>query len=117
MHKLRYAGLLGLVALVAGCSGEPSESAMRKAVEKAIADQVEQQRQLLGGILGAGAAGLPGQNGPIGISKFEKNGCVSASNEPGYICDFTISISDTGGTQHWKGRFFDTKDGLVFSQR
>jgi hypothetical protein len=117
MHKLRYAGLLGLVALVAGCSGEPSESAMRKAVEKAIADQVEQQRQLLGGILGAGAAGLPGQNGSIGISKFEKNSCVSASNEPGYICDFTISMSDTGSAQHWKGRFFDTKDGLVFSQR
>lgn len=116
MHRFHVAGALALSLVLTACSGEPSESEMQKAVEKAVKDQIAQQNQLFATLAGKSSANPFGQAAFSGFSKFVKHGCVRASDEPGYICDFDLATDNTAST-HDKGRFYEANGALAFEQR
>lgn len=109
--------LAGMGFALSACSGEPSEGAMRDALERTAKTQIDNAR--------ASMRAMGGSNNPFvekmlptyqGIKDFTKLSCVPAKDEPGYICDFRISVNG-GGSANAKGRFFKGPDGLAFEQK
>jgi hypothetical protein len=116
MSKFHIAGLLAMSLTLAACSGEPSELEMQQAVEKAVKEQITQQNQLFATLAGKDTANPFGKAAFSGFAKFVKHGCIRASDEPGYVCDFDFS-TDKGASTHDKGRFFQANGGLAFEER
>jgi len=107
--------VLGSLTLLAACSGEPSETEMKKAVAKTASAQLAQFAGVFGSLAGKpGAAAQKPPDVDSLITKFVKDGCVKPASQPGYVCDFTFTVQ--GVSQHGKGRFFDTSDGLGFEE-
>lgn len=98
---LKRALLLPLL-LLAGCSDEPSEEAMRAQVEAHTRATLKQQGR-----------------GISGFSDFRKQGCVSSKSVEGaYDCYYAATIPATAGAPatavNGKGRFRRTDQGLEF---
>lgn len=86
-------------ALLAGCSGEPSESEIRSAVEA-------HTRRAMGAAF-------------TGFDAFRKQGCVDAKDAPGFTdCYYAATIPAQPGRKamevNGKGRFQRTERGLSF---
>jgi hypothetical protein len=93
---------LACLALV-GCSGEPSESDMRKAVEATTRRTLEAQ----------------GRPGFRQFDVFRKQGCVETKGRPGlYDCYYAATFAPQPGekplTVNGKGRFQQTDKGVTF---
>ena len=96
------AAVLACLAL-AGCSGEPSESDMRKAVETTTRRTLEAQ----------------GRPGFRQFDVFRKQGCVETKGKPGlhdcyYAATFSAQPGDKPLTVNGKGRFQKTDKGVQF---
>lgn len=100
-HAIRHGAVVGLL-LLAGCSGEPSESDMRKAVEAETAKSVT-------------AAGRPF----TGFTEFRKQGCVDSRHAKGaFDCYYSATFVPSPGakplTVNGKARFTPTDKGLTY---
>lgn len=100
---MRIILLFLLAAVLAGCSDEPSEGAMREMVE------AHTRRALRS----------TGQDGFVSFDSFRKQGCVAAKNTKGaYDCYYAATLSPGPGakpiTVNGKGRFRPTDKGLSF---
>jgi len=89
--------------LLAGCSGEPSETDMRKAVEDSTRRSLEAQ----------------GRPGFRQFDSFRKQGCVDTKDKPGHHdCYYAATfVPQPGGrplTVNGKGRFRKTEKGMAF---
>lgn len=94
--------MLACLALT-GCSGEPSESDMRKAVETATRRSLEAQ----------------GRPGFRQFDVFRKQGCVDTKGKPGqHDCYYAATFAPHPGqpplTVNGKGRFRMTDQGVAF---
>ncbi|HEY0834628.1 MAG TPA: hypothetical protein VGE72_12030 [Azospirillum sp.] len=103
--RLAAAGLaIGLMVLgLAGCSGEPSEADMRKAVESVTRAKLDAM----------------GRTGFRAFDAFRKQGCVDAKDKPGqHDCYYAATFAPQPGqpplTVNGKGRFQRTDAGLRF---
>ena len=96
------AATLACLALV-GCSGEPSEADMRKAVEATTRRTLEAQ----------------GRPGFRAFDEFRKQGCVETKGKPGlHDCYYAATFAPQPGqkplTVNGKGRFRKTDQGVAF---
>ncbi len=96
------AAALACLAL-AGCSGEPSEADMRKAVEATTRRTLEAQ----------------GRSGFRQFDTFRKQGCVATKGKPGlHDCYYAATFPPQPGerllTVNGKGRFRKTDQGVAF---
>lgn len=94
---------LVLLSVLTGCSGEPSESQMRAAVETHTRRALERQ----------------GQGSFKAFDVFRKQGCVDTKDKPGqHDCYYAASFSPQPGqpqmSVNGKGRFYEGTKGLVF---
>ncbi len=96
-----------LLPVLAGCSGEPSESDMRRLVEDHTRRALQRQ----------------GQGVFQGFDQFRKQGCVESKEKPGatdcyYAATFSPQPGQPAMTVNGKGRFTQTSQsggkGLVF---
>jgi len=82
-NLIRAAGLLAISATLAGCSGGPSESDVRKAVEAAVDSMNSQIEEMAG-------AGMAARVGRIELTEFDLLGCEQAGES--YNCDIVYSM-------------------------
>jgi hypothetical protein len=84
--------------LLAACSGEPSESDMKTAVEQTFGGMNEQ----LGGV-----GKLIGKDLSTKVKGFKKLACAEAKGNPGFACDFEMTVDGPLGekTEKASGRF------------
>lgn len=110
--------LVGMSLILAACSGEPSESSMREAVEKTAKAQIDRAR--------ASMQALMGRHNPYanqmmpeftGLGDFKKLSCVAATHAPGHVCDFRFTAKEGRTAQNAKGRFFKGADGFEFEEK
>lgn len=100
---MRIAAIALACLALAGCSGEPSESDMRAAVETNTRRTLEAQ----------------GRPGFRQFDVFRKQGCVETKGKPGlYDCYYAATFVPQPGekplTVNGKGRFQATDKGLRF---
>jgi hypothetical protein len=83
---------------LAACSGEPSETDMKAAVEQTFGGMNEQ----LGGV-----GKLIGKDLSTKIKGFKKLACAEAKGNPGFACDFEMTVDGPLGekTEKASGRF------------
>ncbi|CAO3417430.1 hypothetical protein [Azospirillum doebereinerae] len=102
----RALAVLGLLPILAGCSGEPSEADMRRLVETHTRRALERQ----------------GQGGFQAFDAFRKQGCVDAAKKTGkggqFDCYYAATFAPQPGqppmTVNGKGRFTSGDKGLTF---
>jgi hypothetical protein len=85
-------------ALLVACSGEPSEADMKAAVEQTFGGMNEQ----LGGV-----GKLIGKDLSTKVKGFKKLACAEAKGNPGFACDFEMTVDGPLGekTEKASGRF------------
>lgn len=83
-HKLlsRFALAISVFALV-GCSGEPSDSDVERAITEATDQAMAQLKE----------SGVLSDNLVVTIHAIKKIGCAPAEGEAGYICDIESHVS------------------------
>jgi hypothetical protein len=119
LKMMAAAAALGALAVLPGCSGEPSEADMRQAVQKSIQEASNAadaaSRFLTGDDRGSGLF-------KVEIETFEKIGCKEAQGAPGYVCDYRMSLTKdssvigalAGGAKDvGQARFVKAKDGWI----
>lgn len=79
--------------LLAACSGEPSETDMKAAVEQTFGGMNEQ----LGGV-----GKLIGKDLSTKVKSFKKLACAEAKGNPGFACDFEMTVNGPLGEQNQK---------------
>lgn len=82
--------VLAACALLAACSGEPSDSDMKAAIEQTFGGMNEQ----LGGV-----GKLIGKDLSTKVKAFKKLGCAEAKGNPGFACDFEMTVDGPLGTK------------------
>lgn len=95
--------LLGCTALVAGCSGEPSQAEIRRATESLLAraddDRVAQ-------LLPDRPAGRM-----VELLHLQKLRCQKATNDEDFLCDIRMEVSTFGLHQQHTARVRMVRDG------
>lgn len=86
--------VLAACALLAACGGEPSESDMKAAVEQTFGGMNEQ----LGGV-----GKLIGKDLSTTVKAFRKLACAEAKGNPGFACDFEMTVDGPLGVKTEKG--------------
>lgn len=76
--------------LLAACSGEPSESDMKSAVEKTFSGMNSE----LGGV-----GKLIGKDLSTKVTAFKKLACAEAKGTPGFSCDFQMTVDGPLGVK------------------
>lgn len=115
MNALLTSLLCALLLAAAGCSGEPSETDIRAALEKDAAKHgqaLNQTAQMFGG---AGKT-LTDMIGTMEIHAVKKIGCVAAKDAPGFVCDVEIDMTVplAGRSKDMaSARFVKSPDGWV----
>ena len=98
---------LAAALMLAGCSGEPSESNMKDAMVSKLAV-----------VFGTQGQSVDEMKARLAV---EKGDCVEASGEPGWICDVRVGQTVNGQKQFptpWgKGRFFKVNGNWAFEER
>lgn len=99
----------GLLLALSGCSGEPGEADMEKAVARLINETIEQTRQLMGNNSALQVSDFKGFDG------FTKESCSKLEDNRGYTCTFSYTATIGGATETDKvsGRFYQTERGWV----
>ena len=97
-------------ALLAACGGEPSEADMKTAVEQTFGGMNEQ----LGGV-----GKLIGKDLSSKVKTFKKLACAEAKGNPGFACDFEMTVTGPLGEQSQKasGRFVKGDKGWAVLEK
>lgn len=116
---------VSLAGVLTGCSGEPSEADLEKAV-KVIAKAELEKTQALMKQLGSNPltkSMMKGENVEVDLESelskisVKKLACAKAEGNPGYNCDVEMSRPGEGGAgpqkSPMKGRFVKSDDGWV----
>lgn len=87
--------LLGAVLALTGCSGEPSSTDMKQALESAM-----KANPIVAAMFG-------------GFEEFEKIACKEAEGKPGFVCDYkaTTTVMGQKTTSNGTARFTQGKNG------
>lgn len=109
-------GIVLAALLLSGCSGEPGESDIRRALER--------NEMLIFSLSGmffdpknrnADTSGMARKL--LREATVKIDGCASAANAPGFVCDFRFAKADGNGyAPPMKGRFFKADDGWQYEQ-
>lgn len=96
--------------LLAACGGEPSESDMKGAVEKTFGG-VNDELKDVGKVIGKDLS--------TKVTAFKKLACAEAKGNPGYACDFEMSVDGPLGAQTQKasGRFVKSDKGWTVMEK
>ena len=76
-----WIGLLAVIAVTTGCSGEPSSGDIEKAVKAGFERANPQMRNFGGGL------------GTIEVHGVKKIGCAAATGSSGFNCDVELDMS------------------------
>lgn len=96
--------------LLAACSGEPSEADMKAAVEQTFGGMNEQ----------LGSVGkLIGKDLSTKVKGFKKLACAEAKGNPGFACDFEMTVNGPLGekTEKASGRFVKGDKGWAVFEK
>lgn len=112
----RFSTVRSLVAVsaaclaLAACSGEPSESDMKAAVEQTFGGMNEQ----LGGV-----GKLIGKDLSTKVKAFKKLACAEAKGNPGFACDFQMTVDGPLGekTEKASARFVKGDKGWAVLEK
>jgi len=95
---------------LAACSGEPSEADMKAAVEQTFGGMNEQ----LGDV-----GKLIGKDLSTKVKSFKKLACAEAKGNPGFVCDFEMSLDGPLGqkTEKASARFVKGDKGWAVMEK
>jgi hypothetical protein len=114
MSVLRRARALSVAVVacagLAACGGEPSEADMKSAMEqifKGINEELD------------GVGKVVGKDLTTKVQAMKKLGCAKAEGNPGYRCDFTMTITGPMGelSQKASGRFVKSDSGWTVLEK
>ncbi|CAA7611754.1 conserved hypothetical protein [Candidatus Terasakiella magnetica] len=99
-----------ICAVLTACGGEPSEADMKKAIQGRF-DDVNAEMKAVGAAIGKELV--------ITVKAFKKLGCVKAEGNPGYTCDFEMTMDGPLGEQSQKasGRFTASDKGWAVLEK
>jgi hypothetical protein len=114
MSAIRRAKALSVTiaacAALAACGGEPSESDLKAAMEQTFGG-INQELGNVGKMIGKDLT--------TKVQAMKKLGCAKAEGNPGYRCDFEMTISGPLGeqTQKASGRFVKGDKGWAVFEK
>ncbi|RAU23095.1 hypothetical protein CU669_02720 [Paramagnetospirillum kuznetsovii] len=114
MIGIHRAGTLSLVlaacAALAACDGDPSDADMKAAVEQTYGS-INKELGSVGKMIGKDLTTT--------IKAFKKLGCAKAEGNPGYRCDFEMTLNGPLGekTEKASGRFVKGDKGWAVMEK
>ena len=118
MRVLRVPALLAGIFAVTGFSDEPSEAAMQRAFQAALAGEVRAALDFAAATGGEAARAKihTARTDTFDIRGFTKLACAPSPHAAGHVCDFSVRIGVVAGEIDGTltGRFYDGPHGLEF---
>lgn len=115
LQRLSLFSAMAMTVLLSGCSGEPSESDVRAAIERNPMMIMGLSALFFDPRKRSADTGAAAQKF-LREAVVQIDGCAAARNAPGYVCDFRIGPTSAKMTPPMKGRFFKASDGWQFEQ-